>query len=307
MAPCPAVLVFETVSGSTAFNLDRVGSDIDIRGIIVGPAVWYHGFAPAPEQVEHSPDHVHFEIRKFFRLAAAANPTMLEMIWSDPRHHRTVNGGGALLLESRHLFLSRRVSEAFAGYAQAQLARMRNHRQWLLDPPRRPPTRDDFGLPAERKAGPDQARAADALEAREGWQLAPAFQDLLQRERRYRAAVTRFAQYEQWLRSRNPARAELERRYGYDTKHAMHLVRLQRMALEVLVDGELRVWRDDRDELLAIRDGAWTYDELMSQCDRLAEGMRQAREVSPLPVAPDLDGLSELCCRIVEASLSSTT
>lgn len=63
---------------------------------------------------------------------------------------------------------------------------------------------------------------------------------------------------------RNPARAELERRFGYDTKHAMHLIRLLRMGLEVLRTGELLVRRPDAEELLAIRDGALSFDELLT-------------------------------------------
>src|ERR1039458_5020213 len=33
-------------------------------------------------------------------------------------------------------------------------------------------------------------------------------------------------QYNGWKAQRNPKRAELEAKFGYDTKHAMHLVRL---------------------------------------------------------------------------------
>ena len=40
--------------------------------------------------------------------------------------------------------------------------------------------------------------------------------------------------YQTWKTHRNPTRAELEPQHGYDTKHAMHLIRLMRMGLEVL-------------------------------------------------------------------------
>ena len=50
--------------------------------------------------------------------------------------------------------------------------------------------------------------------------------------------------YQTWKTHRNPARAELERQHGYDTKHAMHLIRLMRMGLEVLETGDLGVRRD---------------------------------------------------------------
>jgi uncharacterized protein len=65
-------LIYETVHGSRAYNLDRPDSDTDCKGIIVGPQNWYHGYLGGPEQIEESADHVRFEIRKFFKLAAAS-------------------------------------------------------------------------------------------------------------------------------------------------------------------------------------------------------------------------------------------
>jgi hypothetical protein len=57
-------------------------------------------------------------------------------------------------------------------------------------------------------------------------------------------------------------RAETIEKFGYDTKHAMHLVRLMRMGEEVLRDGAVNVWRSDRNDLLAIRNGAMTLIDL---------------------------------------------
>lgn len=74
----------------------------------------------------------------------------------------------------------------------------------------------------------------------------------LNAEKRYRAALKRWDSYQTWQVQRNPARAEFERSHGYDTKHAMHLIRLMRMGLEVLQTGELRVRRDDAEQLSAI-------------------------------------------------------
>jgi hypothetical protein len=67
----------------------------------------------------------------------------------------------------------------------------------------------------------------------------------LNAEKRYRAALKHWDSYQTWQARRNPARAALERSHGYDTKHAMHLIRLMRMGLEALQTGELRVRRDD--------------------------------------------------------------
>jgi uncharacterized protein len=184
-------LIFETVHGSTAYGLARAGSDVDLKGIVVGPRSWYHGIDPAPEQIDLSPDHVRYELRKFLRLAADANPTVLELLFTDPQHHRTVNASGQLLLDNRALFLSKRIGERFGGYALAQLKRIRGHRSHLLAPPTHAPTRAEFDLPERTVIPADQLAAAESLLAEsdhDGADISPNFFELLARERRYKSS-----------------------------------------------------------------------------------------------------------------------
>ena len=299
-------LIFETVHGSHAYGLAREGSDLDLKGVVVGPREWYFGPRAGPEQLELSADHTRYEIRKLFRLLTANNPTLIEILWTDPAQHRTVTPAGERLLAARERFLSRRVRDTFGRYAMAQLRRIRTHRRWLLEPPKEEPTRADFGLSETAVVPKEQIGAAEALlDSRRmaESELAPNFLDLLAREKRYRAARREWKQYRQWLANRNPARAELEARFGYDTKHAMHLVRLQRMAIEILERGEVRVRRPDAEELLAIRDGALSYDELVEQAETLTQRIDEATARSVLPEEPDEDALSALCVEIVEEVL----
>jgi uncharacterized protein len=301
-------VIFETVHGSTAYNLAREGSDVDLKGIIVGPQRWYFGIETAPEQIDVTPDHVRYELRKFVRLGAEANPTLLEIMFVDERHHRTVTPLGALLLEHRRVFLSTSIAERFGGYALSQLKRIRTHRSHLIDPPKVAPTRAAFDLPEHTVIPADQLAAAESLLTHDDVQAAdvsPNFYELLLRERRYKAALKGWQSYQQWLRSRNPQRSELEARFGYDTKHAMHLVRLQRMGLEALQTGELNVTRADRDELLAIRDGIWTFDELEAQAEAADRLLNSAKSTSCLPEKPDLVLLNNLCIQIIESELDA--
>lgn len=69
--------------------------------------------------------------------------------------------------------------------------------------------------------------------------------------------------YHKWKEERNEDRASIEMKYGYDCKHAMHTVRLLRTVEEALTTGTIQVKRPDAEELLAIRNGAWTYEEMM--------------------------------------------
>jgi uncharacterized protein len=300
-------LIFETVHGSTAYNLARAGSDVDLKGIVVGPRQWYFGMEPAPEQVDLSPDHVRYEVRKFMRLAIGANPTVIELLFTSPEHHRCVTPSGELLLQHRDAFLSKRIADRFSGYALAQLKRIRSHRSYLLTPPSHAPSRAEFDLP-ERTVIPadQQLAAAESLLAQgdlEGADASPNFLELLARERRYKSALKGWQSYQTWLRTRNPKRSELEAKFGYDTKHAMHLVRLQRMAIETLTTGSVNVTRSDREELLAIRDGALSFDQLETQTESVDRQLRAAAATSTLPDEPNEDSINNLCISIIETEL----
>jgi predicted nucleotidyltransferase len=126
---------------------------------------------------------------------------------------------------------------------------------------------------------------------------------LLDRERQYNARQREWEQYQSWKTNRNPKRAELEAKYGYDSKHGMHLVRLMRMCREIMDTGKVNVKRSDREELLAIRNGAWSYEQLLAWAEATENEMDALYRASTLPHAPDRKALDALCVELVEASL----
>lgn len=90
-----------------------------------------------------------------------------------------------------------------------------------------------------------------------------------------------------------------------NTKHAGHLVRLLRMCREILTTGTVVVKRPDRDELLAIRNGAWKYEDLVSWATKQDEELTLVMKESSLPHAPDRNKLDSLCQGLVEEALST--
>jgi uncharacterized protein len=299
-----SAVIFETVHGSRAYGLATESSDTDLRGVFVPPPVAFFGYVEQPEQVEPAPERVLYEIRKFFKLAAACNPTVIEVLFTDAEDHVAVSSEGARLLERRREFLSRLAGDSFGKYGLAQLHRIRTHRRWLLTPPQAKPERKAFGLPERSTIPRDEQGAVEAMlgDGRLAESALPAgFLHLLDRERRYRAALREWQQHEEWKRSRNPKRAELERRYGYDTKHAMHLIRLLRMATEILSTGDVLVRRLDAEDLLAIRRGSLSFEALLEQAEALGSRVKALAESSPLPVRPDEARLNAFCAELVAA------
>jgi len=127
------------------------------------------------------------------------------------------------------------------------------------------------------------------------------FIELMHRERMYKNARTMWKQYQDWKKHRNPARAALEAKHGYDTKHGLHLVRLMRMCRETLVTGKVYVRRPDADELLAIRDGNWSYDKLMEWAEVQDVELLELSRTSPLPKAPNYKVLDRVCQEMVQS------
>jgi hypothetical protein len=303
----PARTIFLTRAGSHAYGLATPESDLDLRGVAIPPKEYFLGFAQRFEQAEAvDPDLVIYDIRKFFQLAAACNPSIIELLWTEAEDHLLVTPSGQRLLERRALFLSRRARHTFSGYAVAQLKRINTHRRWLVTPPTHKPTRAEFGLPETSVLSADILGAIEAVEQKAVQDLTdiPAHvMDLYRRERAYQNALREWRQYEHWKTQRNPKRAALEAKMGFDGKHAAHLVRLMRMCREILETGAVIVKRPDRDELLAIRNGAWSYEQLMQWSEQEDRVLEEVMARSSLPNTPDSHTLDALCMSLVAEML----
>ncbi|TAF07640.1 MAG: nucleotidyltransferase [Nostocales cyanobacterium] len=126
---------------------------------------------------------------------------------------------------------------------------------------------------------------------------------LLQKSQSYQIALREWKAYISWQQNRNPARAEMERKSGYDLKHGMHCIRLLRSGLEILQKGEVIVDRriaGDVDDLKGILQGNYTYEELMKMAENLVAQMDIFSEKSTLNHQPDLEQINNLCMELVE-------
>lgn len=132
------------------------------------------------------------------------------------------------------------------------------------------------------------------------------FIEIMQKERQYTSAKREWDQYQNWKKTRNAKRSELEEKFGYDTKHAYHLVRLIRMCREVLTTGKVIVKRPDKEELLNIRNGAWTYEQLIDFADSEEKQLNELyNSANVLPKIPNQSKLDDLCIKLVEMQLAT--
>lgn len=130
------------------------------------------------------------------------------------------------------------------------------------------------------------------------------FVEAMALEKGYTNALNEWKSYQNWKKTRNLKRAELESKCGYDSKHASHLVRLIRMGEEILTGKGVLVKRPDAEELLEIRNGSWSFEQVESFADGMDRRMDDLYKTSKLPKLPKAKRLNELCISTVESILA---
>ena len=100
-----------------------------------------------------------------------------------------------------------------------------------------------------------------------------------------------------WVRCVGQEKREGEERLGNGS--------LMRMGQEILREGTLHVWRGDRDadELLAIRQGAWSYERLLEWTAQARNELNGIEAV--VPPKPDRQTVEELCVGLTRAALDA--
>jgi uncharacterized protein len=95
-------------------------------------------------------------------------------------------------------------------------------------------------------------------------------------------------------------RPELVEAHGYDTKYAMHAARLGYQGLELLDTGwvTLPIPEPERSQLMAIRTGERSFEEVIAEIDEVENRLADALERTLLPPEPDRDAVDRF---LVEA------
>ncbi|WP_425304419.1 nucleotidyltransferase domain-containing protein [Stackebrandtia albiflava] len=115
--------VLSVVVGSRAYGLADSDSDFDRRGVYAAPTSSWWGFDKPPTHVDGpDPERFSWELERFLGLALAANPTVLECLWSPIVEHCDTIGEELRALRGR--LVSREVYRTFLGYANSQVDRL---------------------------------------------------------------------------------------------------------------------------------------------------------------------------------------
>lgn len=294
--------IFLTKYGSHAYGLATPESDLDIRGIVIPPQRYFYGYSYQFEQAEinSTVDGVIYNIQKFFKLAADGNPSIIEQLFVEDEDVIFINEFGKQIRDIRNEFVSKKIKHTFGGYAHSQVKRMQCHVRWMnKESEMRKPTRAEFGLPDHSVLSAEIRGAVDKLEVK----FSDNVLELLHREREYGAACRDYDNYISWKKNRNPKRSEIERKIGYDGKHASQLIRLYLMAIEILSTGKVQVKRpeDQKEWLVGMKTGNtnWTYDMIMEFVESKSSELDALYETSTLQHTPNHNLLNSRLIEII--------
>lgn len=100
--------------------------------------------------------------------------------------------------------------------------------------------------------------------------------------------------------NRGIGRQNIVKEFGYDTKFAMHTIRLLQTAEELLRDGVLKVRRPNREFLLDIRFGKAfkNYEDFKCFATDLIEKIQELEKTTSLREKPDIQGINNLIMEI---------
>ena len=93
-------------------------------------------------------------------------------------------------------------------------------------------------------------------------------------------------------------RLEYECIHGYDSKAAMHCLRLYFECTELMREGKITLPRPERDFLIEVRKGALTMEQFNRKADQLRLEAEQAAQDSSLPAEVDRDAISSLIANV---------
>jgi len=115
-----------------------------------------------------------------------------------------------------------------------------------------------------------------------------------------------YREYWKWVSERNEDRYNVNQNHGqnYDSKNMMHTIRLLQSCEQIFKTGSLNIRVENRDELLDIKAGNWSYNEVMQKAETLIQSIEHYHSISKLPDFPDLGKTTKILVEIRETLYS---
>ena len=314
-------IIFLTLGGSHAYGTDVETSDVDIRGCATNQESDLIGLTNFEQVVNTQTDTTIYSFNKLVSLLLNCNPNTIELLGCKPEHYLYITPIGRQMIENRSLFLSQRAANSFGGYATQQLRRLEN----AITRDRVPQAKREEHI-LNSMLGAIRGFESRYTEFENGsikLFTGESKREDLDREVFADIHLTRYP-----IREFNSIVNELtnivtayekvgHRNHKKDdahlNKHAMHLIRLYLICLDILEKQEIVTYREkEREFLLQIRNGAYqnedgTYrQEFFDMVTDYEKRLRYARENTSLPQSPDMKQIEEFVMDVNRRSIYGT-
>lgn len=291
------------LGGSYSYGTNGEGSDIDVRGVSLNRKSDLIGLTEQEQYEDENTDTVIFSFRKMITLLTSCNPNTLELLGLNREHYLYLNETGQGLIDRAELFLSKRAIRTFGGYADAQLRRLQNALARDACPQRE---REEHIFRSVRNAMYDlEQRYGKFKNGFLNIYIDKAVNHELETEIFMDAELKHYPlrDYKNlWNEMHNIVKdydkigkRNRKKDDNHLNKHAMHLVRLLIMAVDIVGKGEIRTYRsEEHDLLMSIRRGEYQKEdgtfcgefyEIVSDYERRLE---EAAQHTKLPDEPDM-------------------
>ncbi|MCL1896920.1 MAG: nucleotidyltransferase domain-containing protein, partial [Clostridiales bacterium] len=263
-------LVFLTFGGSHAYGTATEGSDVDIRGCAFNRRSDLIGLSGFEQVVDVGVDATVYSFNKLIKLIIDCNPNTIEMLGCKPEHYVMYSPVGQELVDNRKMFMSKRAVYSFGGYANQQLRRLQN----ALARDTYPQAEKERHILGSIKSAmmffndryesfPEGAvslkidkSASEGLESEIFMDASLEHYPLRDYKNMWGDMNNIVKEYDK-LNKRNRKKDDL-----HLNKHAMHLIRLYLMCLDILEKEEVNTYREgDLGLLMHIRGGGFQKED----------------------------------------------
>lgn len=303
-------LILLTYGGSHAYGTNVETSDIDLRGVCLNTKEQLLGLDNFEQWVDIETDTTIYSFNKLVSLLINCNPNVIEILGCNPEHYIVLTSLGKKLLDNAKLFLSQKAIYSFGGYATSQLRRLQNaisrdsnneqKEQHITNTIKNMKTHlnehyKSFGVDNLNIYLDDSNREELNKEV---------FIDInlkhypLRDFRDIQSEMIAVIKSYETIGKRNNKKTEEKL-----SKHAMHLIRLHLMLIDILEKQEIKTFRhNDIELLMKIRNGEIEFDEIFKMVDGFESIEEELKNTTSLPVKIDYDKINKF---IIDVNLEA--
>ncbi|EQC1535516.1 DNA polymerase beta superfamily protein [Clostridium botulinum] len=300
-------IILLTTGGSYSYGTNVESSDLDIRGIATERIEELIGLSSFEQFENKETDTTIYALNKVIKLMLNCNPNTIELLGTKDEHLFICNKHGKLLRDNVNLFLSKKAIHSFGGYATSQLRRLQNalardsypqsekerhilnsikNQMVSFEDRYKKTTNKNINLYIDKSEKEDLENEIFMNINLNNYPLRD-FKNIY-------SEMSNIVKDYGKLNHRNSKKDEL-----HLNKHALHLIRLLKMGTELLEGKGINTYRGkDRELLLNIRNGKYSYKEIFEMVDKYEKDFKYASDNTDLPNKPKYKEVEELVIEI---------